>query len=64
MHIFKNATVCGASITQFINGWLFVSQVYMIPQFYQAAYGYDATKAGLMLIPLTVIQCELLLANQ
>lgn len=58
VYMFTNATVCGACITQFINGWLFVSQVYMIPQFYQAVYGYDATKAGLMLIPLTVSQSK------
>jgi len=59
LHIFKVPIVCGASITQFINGWLFVSQVYLIPQFYQIAYGYDATKSGLMLIPLTVVQTVL-----
>ncbi|KAK0535267.1 hypothetical protein OC842_002371 [Tilletia horrida] len=59
LHIFKVHIVCGASITQFINGWLFVSQVYLIPQLYQIVYGYDAVKSGLMLIPLTVVQTAL-----
>lgn len=43
---------------QTINGWLFVTQVYMIPQFYQLAYGYSATRAGSLLLPLTVVQSE------
>ncbi|PWN99155.1 multidrug resistance protein fnx1, partial [Tilletiopsis washingtonensis] len=54
--IFKSGVVCGACITQTINGWLFVTQVYMIPQFYQLAYGYSATRAGSLLLPLTVVQ--------
>lgn len=39
-----------------VNGWNFVVQVYYIPTFYQLAYGYSATKAGAMLLPITLIQ--------
>lgn len=39
-----------------INGWNFVVQVYYIPSFYQLAYGYSATKAGAMLLPITLLQ--------
>ncbi|PWN39531.1 MFS general substrate transporter [Ceraceosorus guamensis] len=56
MQIFKSGIVCGACITQTINGWLFVTQVYFIPQFYQLAYGYTPTVAGALILPLTVVQ--------
>lgn len=39
-----------------INGWNFVMQVYYIPSFYQLVYGYSATKAGAMLLPITLLQ--------
>lgn len=39
-----------------INGWNFVVQVYYIPTFYQLVYGYSATKAGALLLPITLIQ--------
>ncbi|KAI4864959.1 MFS general substrate transporter [Hypoxylon rubiginosum] len=56
LHIFKSKIVNGACITMAINGWNFVVQVYYIPTFYQLAYGYSATKAGAMLLPITLIQ--------
>ena len=39
-----------------INGWNFVVQVYYIPSFYQLVYEYSATKAGAMLLPITLVQ--------
>jgi hypothetical protein len=39
-----------------INGWLFVSQVYYIPTFYQLAYRYSAVKSGALLLPITLVQ--------
>ncbi|SPO01904.1 related to tetracycline efflux protein (otrb) [Cephalotrichum gorgonifer] len=36
--------------------WNFVMQIYYIPSFYQLAYGYSATKAGAMLLPITLVQ--------
>lgn len=39
-----------------INGWNFVMQVYYIPLFYQLVYEYSATKAGAMLLPITLVQ--------
>ncbi|KZL67240.1 MFS drug transporter (multidrug resistance protein FNX1) [Colletotrichum tofieldiae] len=56
LHIFKSKIVNGACITMAINGWNFVVQVYYIPTFYQLAYGYSATKAGAMLLPITLTQ--------
>ncbi|KAI0160049.1 MFS general substrate transporter [Hypoxylon sp. FL1284] len=56
LHIFKSKIVNGACLTMAINGWNFVVQVYYIPTFYQLAYGYSATKAGAMLLPITLIQ--------
>ncbi|OLN97761.1 putative transporter C3H1.06c 6 [Colletotrichum chlorophyti] len=56
LHIFRSKIVNGACITMAINGWNFVVQVYYIPSFYQLAYGYSATKAGAMLLPITLTQ--------
>lgn len=56
VHIFKSKVVNGASVTMFINGWNFVTQVYYVPTFYQLVYGYSATKAGALLLPITLTQ--------
>ncbi|KAJ0343673.1 hypothetical protein KNSL1_010100 [Colletotrichum chrysophilum] len=39
-----------------INGWNFVVQVYYIPTFYQLVYNYGATRSGVMLLPITLVQ--------
>jgi hypothetical protein len=51
--------VNGACLTMAINGWLFVTQIYYIPTFFQLAYGYSAIKAGALLLPLTLVQSKL-----
>ena len=56
VHIFKSRIVNGACITMAINGWNFVMQVYYIPSFYQLVYEYSATRAGAMLLPITLVQ--------
>ncbi|KAJ7921389.1 MFS drug transporter [Mycena leptocephala] len=56
MHIFKKRIVIGAGITQTINGFLTVVQVFYLPSFYQLAYGYSPVKSGLLVLPLTVVQ--------
>ncbi|KAF4624028.1 hypothetical protein G7Y89_g14147 [Cudoniella acicularis] len=56
VYIFKQKVVNGASLTMFINGWGFVTQVYYIPTFYQLVYGYSAVKAGALLLPITLTQ--------
>ncbi|KAK5988874.1 Citrate exporter 1 [Cladobotryum mycophilum] len=56
LHIFKSKIVNGACLTMAINGWNFVMQVYYVPSFYQLVYGYSATKAGAMLLPITLVQ--------
>lgn len=56
MDIFRARMTTGACITMAINGWNFVVQVYYIPTFYQLVYNYGATKAGVMLLPITLVQ--------
>ncbi|KAJ6627673.1 putative MFS drug transporter [Mycena sp. CBHHK59/15] len=56
MYIFKKRIVVGAGITQAINGYLTVVQVFYLPTFYQLAYGYSPVKSGLLVLPLTVVQ--------
>ncbi|KAJ7503361.1 cephamycin export protein cmcT [Mycena galericulata] len=56
MYIFKKKIVVGAGITQTINGFLTVVQVFYLPTFYQLAYGYSPVKSGVMLLPLTLVQ--------
>ena len=59
LHIFKSRMVIGASLTMFINGWNFLVQVYYIPSFYQLVFNYSSTKAGAMLLPVTLMQSML-----
>ncbi|KAF2257920.1 putative MFS drug transporter [Lojkania enalia] len=56
LHIFKARVVNGAALTQFINGWNFVTQVYYIPTFYQLVNGYSPVKSGALLLPVTLTQ--------
>ncbi|KAI9848555.1 MAG: hypothetical protein M1837_007224 [Sclerophora amabilis] len=56
VYIFKRRMVNGACLSMFINGWIFVVQVYYIPTFYQIAYGYSAVRAGALLLPLVLVQ--------
>jgi MFS family permease len=56
LYIFQSKIVNGACITMFINGWLFVTQIYYIPTFYQLAYNYSAIKSASLLLPLTLVQ--------
>ncbi|KAF7289343.1 Efflux pump FUS6 [Mycena indigotica] len=56
MYIFKHRIVIGAAITQTINGFLTVVQVFYLPTFYQLAYGYSPVKSGLLVLPLTIVQ--------
>ncbi|TRM60419.1 major facilitator superfamily [Schizophyllum amplum] len=56
MQIFKIKTVSGVFSAMFINGFVFFSSVFYLPQFYQTAHRYSPLQAGLMLIPLLVSQ--------
>ncbi|KAL1591752.1 hypothetical protein SLS60_011751 [Paraconiothyrium brasiliense] len=56
LHIFRNGLVIGACSTMFINGWLFVTQVYYIPAFFQLAYDLSPVKSGALLLPITLTQ--------
>ncbi|KAF7342406.1 MFS drug transporter [Mycena venus] len=56
MYIFKHSTVTGVFIAMFINGFVFFSTLYYLPQFFQVALGYDSLHAGLFLVPFLVTQ--------
>ncbi|EQB44724.1 hypothetical protein CGLO_16503 [Colletotrichum gloeosporioides Cg-14] len=56
LDIFRARMTIGACITMAINGWNFVVQVYYIPTFYQFVYNYGATRSGVMLLPITLVQ--------
>ncbi|KAJ7070441.1 MFS general substrate transporter [Mycena belliarum] len=56
MYIFRHATVTGVFISMFVNGFVFFSTLYYLPQFFQVALGYDSLHAGLFLIPFLVVQ--------
>ncbi|KAF5335058.1 hypothetical protein D9758_016319 [Tetrapyrgos nigripes] len=56
MYIFKHATVTGVFITMFVNGFVFFSAIYYIPQFFQVALGYSPLRAGIFLIPVVIGQ--------
>ncbi|KAK7036119.1 MFS drug transporter [Favolaschia claudopus] len=56
MYIFKHSTVTGVFISMFVNGFVFFSTLYYLPQFFQVALGYDPLHAGLFLIPVLVLQ--------
>ncbi|KAJ7665937.1 MFS general substrate transporter [Mycena polygramma] len=56
MYIFRHSTVTGVFIAMFVNGFVFFSTLYYLPQFFQVALGYDPLHAGVFLIPLLVLQ--------
>ncbi|KAJ7196484.1 MFS general substrate transporter [Mycena pura] len=56
VYIFKHSTVTGVFISMFVNGFVFFSTLYYLPQFFQVALGYDPLHAGLFLVPLLVTQ--------
>ncbi|ETS87138.1 hypothetical protein PFICI_00966 [Pestalotiopsis fici W106-1] len=56
LEIFRSRMTIGACLTMALNGWNFVVQIYYIPTFYQLVYNYSSTKAGVMLLPITLVQ--------
>ncbi|KAK7691326.1 hypothetical protein QCA50_004720 [Cerrena zonata] len=56
MHIFKHVTVCGVNIAMFINGIVFYSYLFYLPQFFQVALAYSPIRSGVFLLPALVTQ--------
>ncbi|KAL5536247.1 hypothetical protein ACEPAF_68 [Sanghuangporus sanghuang] len=56
MYIFKHVTVSGVYITMFVNGFIFNSSLFYLPQFFQVALGYSPIHAGVFLLPVLVTQ--------
>ncbi|CAK5262070.1 unnamed protein product [Mycena citricolor] len=54
VHIFKHSTVTGVLIAMFVNGFVFFSSLYYLPQFFQAALGFSPLKSGIFLVPMLV----------
>ncbi|KZT72462.1 MFS general substrate transporter [Daedalea quercina L-15889] len=56
MYIFKHITVTGVYITMFVNGMIFYSALFYLPQFFQVALGYSPIRSGVFLFPVLVSQ--------
>ncbi|KIJ39865.1 hypothetical protein M422DRAFT_174487 [Sphaerobolus stellatus SS14] len=56
MYIFRHSTVCGVYITMFINGFIFYTTMFYIPQFFQVALGYSPIRSGIFTLPVLVSQ--------
>ncbi|PPQ65731.1 hypothetical protein CVT24_011764 [Panaeolus cyanescens] len=56
MYIFKHSTVTGVYITMFVNGFVYFSTSYYLPQFFQAVLSATPIGAGVFLIPVLVSQ--------
>ncbi|CAL1711998.1 unnamed protein product [Somion occarium] len=56
MYIFKHLTVSGVYITMFINGVVFYSCLFYLPQFFRVALAYSPIRSGVFLLPVLVTQ--------
>ncbi|KAL7277563.1 hypothetical protein ACG7TL_008486 [Trametes sanguinea] len=56
MYIFKRVTVTGVYITMLINGFVFYSALFYLPQYFQVGLGYSAIRSGIFLLPVLVSQ--------
>ncbi|KDQ56248.1 hypothetical protein JAAARDRAFT_132785 [Jaapia argillacea MUCL 33604] len=56
MYIFKHVTVAGVYITMFVNGFVFYSSLFYLPQFFQIGLGYSPIRSGVFLLPVLVSQ--------
>ncbi|KAJ3848755.1 MFS general substrate transporter [Lentinula lateritia] len=54
MYIFRHMTVVGVYICMFVNGFVFFSMLFYLPQFFQVILGYSSTRSGTFIIPLLV----------
>ncbi|KAG6369452.1 MFS general substrate transporter [Boletus reticuloceps] len=56
MYIFKHVTVTGVYIAMFVNGFIFFSSLYYLPQFFEVVLGYSPIRSGVSLMPVLVCQ--------
>ncbi|KAF8185154.1 MFS general substrate transporter [Pholiota molesta] len=56
MYMFKDSTISGVYITMFINGFVYFSTLYYLPQYFQVVLGYGPIGASIFLIPVLVSQ--------
>ncbi|KAE9398876.1 MFS general substrate transporter [Gymnopus androsaceus JB14] len=54
MYIFRHMTVVGVYICMFVNGFVFFSMLFYLPQFFQVIHGYSPTRSGIFIIPFVV----------
>ncbi|KAJ4471407.1 MFS general substrate transporter [Lentinula aciculospora] len=54
MYIFRHMTVVGVYIGMFVNGFVFFSLLFYLPQFFQVILGYSPTRAGTYVIPFVI----------
>ncbi|KAJ4471420.1 major facilitator superfamily domain-containing protein [Lentinula aciculospora] len=51
MYIFRHMTVVGVYTGMFVNGYVFFSMLFYLPQFFQVILGYSPTRSGTFIIP-------------
>ncbi|KAJ3890263.1 major facilitator superfamily domain-containing protein [Lentinula edodes] len=54
MYIFRHMTVVGVYICMFVNGFVYFSMLFYLPQFFQVILGYSPTRSGTFIIPFLV----------
>ncbi|KAF7975434.1 hypothetical protein HWV62_9563 [Athelia sp. TMB] len=52
MYIFKKSTISGVCLCMFVNGFIFNSSLFFMPQFFQLRLGFLPTLAGTFLLPI------------
>jgi hypothetical protein len=56
LRIFKNMTVASAMSTTLLNGMIFYSTLYYLPNYFQVVRGASAIRSGVLLLPLVLVQ--------
>ncbi|KAF7976092.1 hypothetical protein HWV62_7505 [Athelia sp. TMB] len=54
MYIFKHVTIVAVYIGMFVNGFVFNSSLFYLPQFFQVGLGFSPIRSGVFLLPLPV----------
>ncbi|KAK2464422.1 hypothetical protein APHAL10511_003570 [Amanita phalloides] len=56
MYLFRNVTIVGVYVSMFVNGFVFFSSIYYIPQYLQTVFGFSPVRTGVYLIALLIGQ--------
>ncbi|KAK2464430.1 hypothetical protein APHAL10511_003578 [Amanita phalloides] len=56
MYLFRNVMIVGVYVSMFVNGFVFFSSIYYIPQYLQTVFGFSPVRTGVYLIALLIGQ--------